>query len=114
MPRRAVAEFVDRNKVTVEDYLWKWLKDHALEVKPRTSAGYAHIIRVYVAPRIGRMRLQASRRPTSRDCTATSRRAEGLGDKPLAARTVEYVHAVIRKALADAVNNDQILTTTRP
>ena len=30
---------------------------------------------------------------------------------PLSPRTVEYVHAVLRKAFADAVRNDQLLTS---
>lgn len=104
-------EFVDRNKVTVEDYLWKWLEDHALEVKPSTSAGYAHIIKVYVAPRIGAMRLQALKTANLTGLYRDLSESGGMGGKPLAARTVEYVHAVMRKALADAVNNDQILTS---
>ncbi|HMM95049.1 tyrosine-type recombinase/integrase [Phycicoccus sp.] len=104
-------EFVDRNKVTVEEYLRKWLEDHALEVKPRTSAGYAHIIRVYVAPRIGPMRLQALKTTNLTGLYRDLSEGGGVGGKPLAARTVEYVHAVMRKALADAVNNDQILTS---
>lgn len=104
-------EFVDRNKVTVEEYLWKWLEDHALEVKPSTSAGYAHIIKVYVAPRIGGMRLQALKTAHLTGLYRDLSEGGGTGGKPLAARTVEYVHAVMRKALADAVNNDQVLTS---
>ena len=57
-------EFVDRSTVTVGEYLDRWLLAHALEVKPRTRAGYAHLINTYVAPRIGRIRLQALRRRT--------------------------------------------------
>ena len=54
-------EFVDRSTLTVGEYLDRWLLAHALEVKPRTRAGYAHLINTYVAPRIGRIRLQALR-----------------------------------------------------
>ena len=45
-------EFVDRSTLSVEDYLSQWLQAHALEVKPRTRAGYAHLIKNYVTPRI--------------------------------------------------------------
>ena len=105
-------DFVDRNRVTVEEYLWKWLEGHALEVKPSTRAGYAHIIKVYVAPRIGGMRLQAL---TTAHLTGLYRELSQRGARdrgPLAARTVEYVHAVMRKALADAVQVDQILASS--
>ncbi|WP_295693255.1 N-terminal phage integrase SAM-like domain-containing protein [Lapillicoccus sp.] len=50
---------MDRSTVTVEDYLAEWLTGHEVEVKPRTMAGYAHLIETYVVPRIGAMRLQA-------------------------------------------------------
>ena len=83
---------------------------HALEVKPRTRAGYAHLITTYVTPRIGRMRLQALR---PADLSALYRQlldSGGRGGAPLSARTVEYVHAVLRKAFADAVRTDQVLT----
>lgn len=104
-------DFVDRSALTTEEYLWEWLENHSLEVKPRTRAGYDHLIRVYVAPRIGRTRLQALR---PADLSALYRdllESGGRGGKPLSVRTVEYVHAVLRKAFNDAVRNDQLLTT---
>lgn len=104
-------DFVDRSSLTLEEYLWNWLANHSLEVKPRTRSGYEHLIRVYVAPRLGRMRLQALR---PADLSALYRElleSGGQGGRPLAPRTVEYVHAVLRKALNDAVRNDQLLTT---
>ena len=104
-------EFVDRSTLTVQDYLNQWLLAHALEVKPRTRAGYAHLIKTYVAPRIGSKRLQTLR---PADLSALYRElldSGGRKGKPLSARTVEYVHAVLRKAFADAVRNDQVLTS---
>lgn len=104
-------EFVDRSTLTVQDYLNQWLLAHSLEVKPRTRAGYAHLIKNYVAPRIGGKRLQ-SLRPA--DLSALYRQlleSGGRNGKPLSPRTVEYVHAVLRKAFADAVRNDQLLTS---
>ena len=104
-------EFVDRSTLTVQDYLNQWLLAHSLEVKPRTRAGYAHLIKNYVAPRIGGKRLQ-SLRPA--DLSALYRElleSGGRNGKPLSPRTVEYVHAVLRKALADAVRIDQLLTS---
>jgi len=104
-------DFVDRTTTTVEEYLHVWLSAHALEVKPRTRAGYAHLIDIYVVPRIGRRRLQALK---PADLSALYRELLGSGGsqgQPLSARTVEYVHAVLRKAFADAVRNDQLLTS---
>lgn len=107
-------DFVDRSALTTEEYLWEWLENHSLEVKPRTRAGYEHLIRVYVAPRIGRTRLQALR---PADLSALYRdllESGGRGGKPLSARTVEYVHAVLRKAFNDATHSgsDTALSTS--
>ncbi len=76
--------YVDRSTVTVGDYLAEWLEDHALEVKPRTRAGYAHLIETYVVPRIGATRLQAVR---SADLTRLYRdllEGGGRGQEPTA------------------------------
>lgn len=103
-------EYVDRTGVTVEQYLRQWLDAHALEVKPRTRAGYEHLLNRYVFPRIGRERLQALR-PATLSSLYRDLLEHGAKDGgPLSARSVEYVHAVLRKALGDAVRIDQILT----
>ena len=111
--RRAArrGEYVDRNAITVSEYLRDWLEAHALEVKPRTLAGYRYLVRQYVDPRIGNVKLQAVR-PTTlsamyRDLLATG----GRGGRPLSRRTVDYIHAVLRKAFNDAVRSEQILAT---
>lgn len=64
--RRAArrGEYVDGNAVTLAEYLGDCLDAHALEVKPRTLAGYRYLVRQYVVPRIGNLRLQAIR-PTT-------------------------------------------------
>lgn len=105
----AKGQFIDRSNVTLGEYLQEWLAVHAVVVKPRTHAGYAHIIETYIAPRIGGQRLQALR---PADLTKFYRDLlEGGGRRggPLSARTVEYTHAVLRKALSDAVALDQLL-----
>ncbi|HET7477077.1 MAG TPA: tyrosine-type recombinase/integrase [Dermatophilaceae bacterium] len=104
-------DFVDRSTVTVAEYLHRWLSVHALEVKPRTRAGYAHLIDTYIAPRIGRCRLQALRPADLSVLYRQLLESGGQHGQPLSARTVEYVHAVLRKAFADAVRNDQLLTS---
>ena len=98
--------YVDRSTLTVEDYLVEWLAGHAVEVKPRTRAGYAHLIETYVVPRIGGLRLQAVK---SADLSRLYRdllEGGGKGGRPMSGRSVEYVHAVLRKAFADAVRSD--------
>ncbi len=97
--------------MTLEDYLAEWLAGHAVQVKPRTMAGYAHLIETYVVPRIGGLRLQAVK---SADLSRLYRdllEGGGRDGKPLSGRSVEYVHAVLRKAFADAVRTDQLMSS---
>ena len=104
-------EYIDRSTLTVDQYLHRWLEGHALEVKPRTRAGYAHLIAVYVTPRIGARRLQELRPADLSGLYRDLLAAGGKDERPLSTRTVEYVHAVLRKAFADAVRTDQLLSS---
>jgi len=75
----------------------------------KTLQDYRHLINRHVRPQIGELRLQAisPARLTKlyRELAASGGR-DGAGLSP---RTVEYVHAVLRKAFRDAVVVDQIL-----
>ena len=102
-------EYVNRSPVTGSGYLDQWIEAHAVEVKPKTLQDYRHLIDRHVKPCIGGVRLQAVR-PAQitklyRDLVTEGGRS-GAG---LSARTVEYVHAVLRKAFRDAVQVDQVL-----
>jgi integrase len=102
-------EYVNRSASTVADYLAEWLEAHAAAVKPKTFAGYRHDIDHYIVPHIGRMRLQALR-PAVISKFYRDLADHGAQDGgPLSAWTVSHVHRTLRKALADAVNVEQLL-----
>jgi integrase len=102
-------QYVSRNRLTVAQYLDGWLEAHALEVKPKTHEDYRALIATYVAPRIGTMRLQAVTPSTLSELYRTLLAEGGRDGRPLSARTVGYVHAVLRKAFNDAVHTDQVI-----
>jgi integrase len=104
-------QFVDRNRITVGEYLTGWLDDHSLAVKPRTVAGYRDYLNRYVIPRIGRMRLQAVKPATLTSLYRELRESGGRKGCPLSARSVEYVHAILRKAFNDAVRSDRLIAS---
>lgn len=107
--------YIDRSRITVSAvdsaYLDEWLDAHAMEIKPKTHQDYRHLINRHVTPHIGEVPLQAVRpaRLTRlyRDLATTGGR-RGTGLSP---RTVEYVHAILRKAFRDAVVVDQVLAS---
>jgi integrase len=104
-------QYVDRNLITVGAYLDQWLAAHALEIKPKTLQDYRHLIDRHVKPHIGGLRLQAVRpgqiSKLYQDLVTTG----GRGGAGLSPRTVEYVHAVLRKAFRDAVVVEQLLVS---
>ena len=71
--------------------------------------GYRHDIDHYILPRIGRMRLQALRPAVIsklyRDLSEQGSRDGG----PLSVSTISHIHRTLRKALADAVDVEQVL-----
>ena len=102
-------QYIDHNSITVATYLDRWIEAHAVQVKPKTLQDYRHLIDRHVRPRIGDLRLQAVHPATItklyRDLTTNGGRNGG----GLSPRTVEYVHAVLRKAFRDAIVVDQLL-----
>lgn len=104
-------EFVNRSPSTVGDYLAEWLAVHASTVKPKTLAGYRHDIDHYIVPYIGRMRLQALRPAAISRLYQNLAEHGGRDGRPLSAWTVSHVHRTLRKALADAMQVDQLLAT---
>jgi integrase len=77
--------------------------------KPKTFAGYRYDIDHYILPRIGRMRLQALRPAVISKFYRDLPENGGKDGRPLSAWTISHVHRTLRKALADAVDVDQVL-----
>ena len=102
-------EYVNRSTSTVADYLAEWVEAHASTVKPKTLAGYRHDIDHYIVPRIGRMRLQALRPAVISKLYRDLAEHGGRDGRALSATTVSHIHRTLRKALADAVDVEQLL-----
>jgi hypothetical protein len=101
--------YVNRSTSTVAGYLAEWLETHASTVKPKTLAGYRHDSEHYIIPRIGRMRLQALRPAVISKLYRELAEHGGREGRPLSALTVAHIHRTLRKALADAVEVEQLL-----
>ena len=97
-------EYVTPSKLTVADYLEeRWLPAKRATLAPSTHASYSGNVRVHIIPALGSARLQGLSADVLTRFYAERLRSGGRGGKGLSARTVRYLHAIVHKALADAL-----------
>ena len=90
----------DAGKLTVGEYLDRWLADSVKDtVRQRTYERYESIVRVHIKPAIGRVKLKAL---TPAHARALYREKLDVGLSP---RTVNYIHVTLHKALSQAVGD---------
>lgn len=94
--------------MTVADYLKVWLTRQRLRLQPRTWDDYRQALRRYVEPALGARSLASLTPMEIEQLYADLLDHGGRGGRPLALRTIRYVHAVLHKALADAVRTGML------
>lgn len=87
---------------TVGTFLLSWLEAIRPSVRPRTWSRYSELVNLHVIPELGRVPLSRLKPQLLQQLYARKQ------DQGLSAATVRQVHAVLRKALADAVRWDQL------
>jgi integrase len=91
-------EHVAPERISFGEYLLeRWLPTRGSQLRPSTLEGYTHNVRHHIVPGVGSVRLQG----LSADVLTRfygERLASGLS-----ARTVRYLHAIVHKSLADAL-----------
>jgi integrase len=93
----------DAGKLTVGEYLDRWLADSVKgTVKETTYANYAYITRKHVSPALGRVKLRSLTPAHVRGFYGEKARTD------LSAATVKKMHVVLRKALSQAVSDGLI------
>src|SRR5215211_3558633 len=88
--------FDDKNQ-SVSEFLERWLNDSVRgSVRASTHASYERLVRRYMVPAIGHMKLKK----------LTPAHVQGMYrcmlDSGLSTRTVQYTHAVLRRAMKQA------------
>jgi integrase len=89
--------------VTLDEYLDEWFALQRTRLEPSTWHNYRTMAAIYLRPALGPTPLAEL---TSRQLDLHYVRLledGGRGGRPLARRTVAYAHAILRKALGDAV-----------
>lgn len=90
--------FFDDEGLTVEGYLGRWLRDSVKEnVRSRTLSNYQMQVRRHIVPALGRIKLK----------NLTPAHVQGLYrqklDTGLSSSSVRYIHAVLHRALKQAL-----------
>jgi integrase len=116
---------------TVERYFGYWLDQMVKVKRPKTYQGYEGIVRRYIVPELGRRKLErltvqdvrgmltrlqyncrccrdgidAARAPEKQQCCAASNCCR----KTLSVRSIQYIHAVLRAGLQQAMREDLVM-----
>jgi len=86
------------DQITVGDYLLRWLEDSVRpRLRPKTYRGYEQLVRLHLVPELGRLKL-SKLTPMRVQRLINAKLESGLSK-----RTVQYMRAVLRAALAQAV-----------
>lgn len=96
---REAGTYTEPSKMTVSAWLDIWLKDYTAHLKPRTKTLYEGHIRARIKPALGAVKLQQLK-PHQIQAFYNSLQA---GDKPMAPKTIQNLHALLHKALQQAV-----------
>ena len=98
-------EYVEPNKLTVAEYLQRWLVDYAKpNTSTRTHERYAEIVRVNINPVLGHHKLTALQPLHIQDFYSNALTSgRRLGPGGLSAQTVLHFHRLLHGALRQAV-----------
>ena len=92
---------VDASRMTVGEWLSAWVDATKAEVSPKTHERYAEIVRCYLTPALGSLRLQKL-------TTADIQRAYNNFDRNPSPRTRRHIHRILKSALARAVEQNAL------
>lgn len=99
---------------SIEAYLEQWItgtlasRVQSGRLKASTADSYADIARRHIVPGLGRVHLDKLTPVRLREWLTAKQTETSARGRPLSSRTVAYCHAVLRKALADAVRDELI------
>ncbi len=102
--------YIEPAKITLDAWMAEWLD--GLRLGPSTMASYRKNARLHISPYLGSVTLDKLSGPmitaTYRKLETSGRVGHGAGTG-LSARTVRYVHMILKSALKSAVLNGKIL-----
>jgi integrase len=94
--------FVVPSKQTLNEYLEEWLPAVQHSLRSNTYAGYRHLSKLYVIPKLGHVRLAQLTPQRLNAFYGNLLQGGGRSGKPLSRKTVQSVHLLVNRALGDA------------
>lgn len=86
---------------TVEEWLHKWITEIHLNLAPTTKRDYESVIRNYIAPHVGKRKLNKLKPDHVRSMLKALQ-------KEHSSRAAQKAHVVLRRALDDAVRDEEV------
>jgi hypothetical protein len=96
--------YIEPARITVAQFLDRWLEDVKARVTPKTHERYGEIVRMNINPLLGAVVLTKLRPMQISDAYAkalSNGRRDGMGG--LAPSTVRYMHVILKAAMQQAV-----------
>jgi len=96
--------YLEPSKVTLAQFLDRWLDHIQSQVSPRSHERYGEIIRTHISPSLGAVvltKLRAEQVSQAYTKALAGGRRDGKGG--LSPRTVHHIHRILKQALAQAV-----------
>ena len=101
--------YISPSKVLLGDFLKDWIRIHSNALKPKTADDYERMILSYINPRIGKMQISRLRPSDIAKMYRELSESGGVKGEKLSGRTVQYIGAVLKNALAYAVEIEGII-----
>jgi integrase len=107
--------YIEPNKITVAEFLDRWLADAKIRVSAKTYERYEQLCRKNIVPLLGKALLSKLKPPQISEAYATALaigRRDGKGG--LSRRTVHNMHVVFKAALKQAVQWEMLVRNPAP
>ena len=103
-------DYIAPTKLTVGEYLTAWIDAHARKIKPTTLNRYRELIKDYLVPRLGSIKLQELKPLHIEQFYNSMAEQVGVAGKHLAPRTARQAGAILKTAFKQAVEVENLIT----
>ena len=103
-------DYIAPTKLTVGEYLTAWIDAHARKIKPTTLNRYRELIKDYLVPRLGSIKLQELKPLHIEQFYNSMAEQVGVAGRYLAPRTSRQAGAILKTALKQAVEVENLIT----